>query len=129
MLYLNVNLLDSSHYLFNELSDFVSNFGLHQSVLHPTFHSPGINTSLLNHVYSNDPHLITTANCLAPLGACHHSVVHCNMNIRIPKPVTVSRSIWLYSKAYWYVANTLLADIVLMNVITSIVPWMLFIPI
>ena len=106
----NVNLLDSSHYLFNELSDLISNFGLHQSVLQPTFHSPGINPSLLDHVYSNDPHLITTANCLAPLGACHHSVVHCYMNIRIPKPVAVSRSIWLYSKADWHVANTLLAE-------------------
>ena len=32
------------------------------------------------------------------------------MNIHIPKPVAVSRSIWLYSKADWHVANTLLAE-------------------
>ena len=98
----NINLLDSSHYLSNELSDLVANYGLYQHVLKPTFHSPGINPSLIDLIYCNAPNLISNTNHLArPIGSCHHSVIHCGINIHIPKSSPVSRSIWLYSKADW----------------------------
>lgn len=106
----NVNLLDSSHYLYDDLSDFVSDHNLHQFVNQPTFHSPNSVPSLLDHVYSNDPTLVTQVNYHSPLGACHHSVIQCYLSIHQPKPASVCRTIWQYNKADWAQANEMLSD-------------------
>ena len=106
----NVNLLNQGHYLFDDLSDFSANHNLHQFVSQPTFYSPGINPSLIDHIYSNDPGLITKVANLSPIGACHHSVIYCGLNIRPNKPKIVFRTIWQYSKANWDEANRQLSD-------------------
>ena len=66
----NVNTLDKSHYLYDDLTDLISVHNLHQFVNQPTYHKPNIVPSLLDHVYSNDPDLITQVDYLSPLGAC-----------------------------------------------------------
>ena len=106
----NVNLLNQGHYLFDDLSDFSANHNLHQFVSQPTFYSPGINPSLIDHIYSNDPGLITKVANLSPIGGCHHSVIYCGLNIQPNKPKIVSRTIWQYSKANWDEANRQLSD-------------------
>jgi len=97
----NVNLLNHSHYLYDDLSDLMSAHNLHQFVTQPTFYSPNATPSLLDHVYSNDSDLVTHVAYHAPLGLCHHSVIHCHLRIQQTKPDSVYRTIWLYNKADW----------------------------
>lgn len=106
----NVNLLDQSHYLYNEVSDLMSDHNLNQHVSQPTFYNPNSEPSLIDHVYSTDSDLITKVTHLSPLGACHHSVIHCYLNIQPSKSSPVTRSIWVYSKADWVEANRLLSS-------------------
>ena len=106
----NVNTLDKSHYLYDDLTDLISVHNLHQFVNQPTYHKPNIVPSLLDHIYSNDPELITQVDYLSPLGACYHSVLHCRLSIQQAKPALVCRIIWQYSKADWARANDLLSS-------------------
>jgi hypothetical protein len=106
----NVNLLDKTHYLYDDISDLIADHNLHQFIGQPTFHSPNKLPSLLDHVYSNDSNLITQVNYLSPLGACYHSVLHCKLTIHQSKPATAHRTIWQYNKADWALANVMLSD-------------------
>ena len=45
----NVNTLDKSHYLYDDLIDLISVHNLHQFVNQPTYHKPNIVPSLLDH--------------------------------------------------------------------------------
>ena len=62
----NVNTLDKFHYIYDDLSDLISVHNLHQFVNQPTYHKPNIVPSLLDHIYSNDPDLISQVDYLSP---------------------------------------------------------------
>lgn len=105
----NVNLLNQSHYLFDQLADLRDSFGLSQHVTQPTFFTKA-NHSLIDHIYSNDANLISNVSNLSPLGACHHCIIQCTLNVSLSKFKPNCRLLWQYSKADWATANHKLSN-------------------
>ena len=98
---LNVNTLDKSHHLYDDLTDLISVHNLHQFVNQPTYHKPNTAPSLLDHIYSNDLDLITQIDYVSAVCACYHThMLHCWLSFLQAKPALVCRIIWQYKMAY-----------------------------
>ena len=63
----NVDLLDSSHFLFEELADLKASHNLNQHVSQPTWFGHG-KPSLLDHIYTNNLHFHGRVTNLSPIG-------------------------------------------------------------
>ena len=104
----NVNLLDPSHFLFDELSDLRASFGLDQHVSKPTWFGHG-KPSLLDHIYTNDDTVISDVQYLSPIGACHHAILQFSVDFNPNYSKSVRRLVWKYADGDWDKANSLIS--------------------
>ena len=79
--------------LFNELN-------LTQLISEPTNFTPNCRPSCIDLIVTDQPNLILNSGTRPSLDpVCHHQIVHCKVNFRIPPPPACERRIWHYNRA------------------------------
>ena len=69
-------------------------------IAEPTNFEPNKNPSCIDLIFTDQPNLIIesgTRSSLDPL--CHHQIIYCRMNYKIPPPPAFERKIWSYDNA------------------------------
>ena len=77
------------------MDDLFSSLNLVQLISEPTNFQPGKNPSCIDLITTDQPNLILasgTRDSLDPL--CHHKIIFCNVNLKIPAPLPFQRRIW-----------------------------------
>ena len=83
-----------------EVDHFLSSLWLSQVISEPTNFEPNKNPSCIDLVMTDQPNLILdcgTRSSLDPF--CHHEIVYCKVNVRIPPPPPLDRKIWHFNRA------------------------------
>ena len=79
--------------LFNELN-------LTQIISEPTNFTPNCRPSCIDLIATDQPNLILDSGTRPSLDSvCHHQIVHCKVNFRIPPPPPCERRTWHYQRA------------------------------
>ena len=74
--------------------------GLSQLITEPTNIEPHKNPSCIDLVVTDQPNIILDSGTRASLDSyCHHQIVHCKINFRIPPPLPFDRKIWHFNRA------------------------------
>ena len=71
-----------------------------QVIAEPTNFDPGKKPSCIDHIVTDQPNIILnsgTRSSLDPL--CHHQIIYCKVNFRIPPPSPFERKIWHFNRA------------------------------
>ena len=80
--------------------EFFSQLGLSQLISEPTNFEPHKNPSCIDLVVTVQPNIILDCGTRASLDSyCHHQIVHCKVNFRIPPPLPFERKIWHFNRA------------------------------
>ena len=83
-----------------ELEDLFNSLDLVQAISEPTNFQPNKQPSCIDLVVTNQPNLILDCGTRpSPDPVCHHQIIYCKINFRIPPPPTIERKIWHYDKA------------------------------
>ena len=83
--------------IIDELS---TNLGLSQVISEPTNFEPHKNPSCIDLIVTDQPNIILESGTRASLDSyCHHQIIHCKVNFRIPPPLPFERQIWHFNKA------------------------------
>ena len=83
-----------------EIDDIFTSLGLSQVISEPTNFEPNSNPSCIDLVVTDQPNLIIDSGTCASLDSCcHHQIIHCKINFRIPPPPPYDRKIWHYNRA------------------------------
>ena len=83
-----------------EIEVMLSSLGLSQVIAEPTNFDPGSKPSCIDHIVTDQPNIILdsgTRSSLDPL--CHHQIIYCKVNFRIPPPPPFERKIWHFHRA------------------------------
>ena len=78
----------------------LTSLGLSQVIAEPTNFDPGKKPSCIDHITTGQPNIILdsgTRSSLDPL--CHHQIIYCKVNFRIPPPSPFERKIWHFNRA------------------------------
>ena len=70
---------------------------LSQVISEPTNFEPNKNPSCIDLVITDQPNLILDSGTRVPY--CHHQIIYCKVNFRIPPPPKLDRKIWHYNRA------------------------------
>ena len=99
----NVNVLNSSGFMFHNYNSFISFFGLTQVVDHPTHLVNGHSHSLIDLVLVSNLLYLYSCLVIPSLANSDHLGVLLQMKLKVSlKPVCPPRrNIWLYSQANW----------------------------
>ena len=77
-----------------------SPLGLTQVISDPTNFEPNKNPSCIDLITTDQPNLILDCGTRASLDPfCHHQIIHCKVNFRIPSPPPFERNIWHFNRA------------------------------
>ena len=83
-----------------EIDDIFTSLGLSQVISEPTNFEPNSNPSCIDLVVIDQPNLIIDSGAHASLDSCcHHQIINCKINFRIPPPPPYERKIWHYNRA------------------------------
>ena len=83
-----------------EIDDLFTSLGLSQIISEPTNFEPNSNPSCIDLVVTDQPNLILDSGTRASLDSyCHHQLIHCKVNFRIPSPPPYDRKIWYFNRA------------------------------
>ena len=83
-----------------ELEDMLTSLGLSQVISDQTNFDPGKNPSCIDLIVTDQPNIILDSGTRASLDPfCHHQIIYCKVNIRIPSPSPFERKIWLFNRA------------------------------
>ena len=83
-----------------EIEDLFSSLNLSQIISEPTNFTPGCLPSCIDLIVTDQPNLILDSGTRASLDPkCHHQIVHCTVNFRIPPPPPSERRTWHYHRA------------------------------
>jgi len=83
-----------------QIDDIFSRLGLSQVISEPTNFEPHKNASCIDLIITDQPNIIINSGTRASLDSyCHHQIVHCTVNIKIPPPPPFQRKIWHYNRA------------------------------
>ena len=78
----------------------MSSLGLSQVISEPTNFEPNKNPSCIDLVFTDQPNLILDSVTRASLDPyCHHQIIYCNVNFKIPPPPPLDRKIWHFNRA------------------------------
>ena len=70
-----------------ETEELFTALGLSQIISEPTNFEPNRNPSCIDLVLTDQPNLILASGTRASLDSyCHHQIIHCRVNFRIPSP-------------------------------------------
>ena len=82
-----------------EIEELITNLGLFQLISEPTNFEPHKNPSCIDLVVTDQPNIILDSGTRASLDSyCHHQIVHCKVNFRIPPPLPFERKIWHFNR-------------------------------
>ena len=83
-----------------EIDDLFTSLNLSQIISEPTNFEPGKKPSCIDLIVTDQPNLILDSGTRASLDSnCHHQIIHCKVNFRIPPPTPSERQIWHYHRA------------------------------
>ena len=78
-----------------ELEDMFTSLGLSQVISEPTNFDPIKKTSCIDLIVTDQPNIILDSGTRASLDPfCHHQIIYCKVNFRIPPPTPSTRKIW-----------------------------------
>ena len=62
--------------------------------------TPNKRPTCIDLIATDQPNLVLDSGCRVSLDStCHHQIIHCKVNFKIPPPPPTERRIWHYSKA------------------------------
>ena len=83
-----------------ELEDMFTSLGLSQVISEPTNFDPGKKPSCIDLIVTDQPNIILDSGTRASLDPfCHHQIIYCKVNFRIPPPTPFERKIWHFNRA------------------------------
>ena len=83
-----------------EIDDLLTSLGLSQIMSEPTNFEPNKNPSCIDLVMTDQPNLFLDCGTRASLDSfCHHQIIYCKVNFRIPPPPPFERIIWHFDRA------------------------------
>jgi len=83
-----------------KIEDLFSSLNLYQIISEPTNFEPNSNPSCIDLIVTDQPNLILNSGTRPSLDtSCHHEIIHCKANFRIPPPPPVERKVWHYHRA------------------------------
>ena len=83
-----------------KIEELFSQLGLSQLISEPTNFEPQKNPSCIDLVVTDQPNIILDCGTRTSLDShCHHQIVHCKVNFRIPPPLPFERKIWHFNRA------------------------------
>ena len=83
-----------------KIEQLFSQLGLSQRISEPTNFESQKNPSCIDLVVTDQPNIILDCGTRASLDSyCHHQIVHCKINFRIPPPLSFERKIWHFTRA------------------------------
>ena len=84
----------------SEIEHLLSNLGLSQVICEPTNFEPNKKPSCIDLVITDQPNLILDSGTRASLDPyCHHQIIYCKVNFRIPPSPPLDRKIWHFNRA------------------------------
>ena len=82
-----------------EIEELITNLGSFQLISESTNFEPHKNPSCIDLVVTDQPSIILDSGTRASLDSyCHHQIVHCKVNFRIPPPLPFERKIWQFNR-------------------------------
>ena len=82
-----------------EIDYILSSLGLSQINTEPTNFEPNKNPSCIDLIITDQPNLILDCGTRASLDSyCHHQLIYCKVNFRIPPPPPFERKIWHFNR-------------------------------
>ena len=83
-----------------EIENLLTSLGLSQIISEPTNFEPSKNPSCIDLIITDQPNLILDSGTRASLHSfCHHQIIYCKVNFRIPPPTPFERTIWHSNRA------------------------------
>ena len=83
-----------------EIEDLLTSLNLSQIISEPTNFTPNKRPTCIDLIATDQPNLVLDSGCRASLDStCHHQIIHCKVNFKIPPPPPIERRVWHYSKA------------------------------
>ena len=83
-----------------EIQNLATQHGLNQLIGEPTHILPNASSSCIDLIFSSADHLSLDSGVLPSLyPRCHHQIVFCKINFKIPFPPSYKRRIWDFSRA------------------------------
>ena len=77
-----------------------SSLNLTQIISEPTHYQPGKLPSCIDLIVTDQPNLVLESGTRLSLDpTCHHEIIYCMINFKIPPPPPYNRRIWHYDKA------------------------------
>ena len=78
----------------------LTSLGLSQVISEPTNFEPGRNPSCIDIIVTDQPNIGLDSETRASLDPfCHHQIIYCKANIRIPPTLPFKRKIWHFNRA------------------------------
>ena len=72
---------------------------LSQVISEPTNFDPGKNPSCIDLNVTDQPNILDSDTRSSVDPFCHHQIIYCKVNFRIPPPTPFERKIWHFNKA------------------------------
>ena len=83
-----------------EFEDLFNSLNLSQVISEPTNFTPGCLPSCIDLIVTDQPNLILDSGTRASLDPkCHHQIIYCKVNFKIPPPPPSERKTWHYHRA------------------------------
>ena len=83
-----------------EIEDIFASQNLTQIISEPTNFQPGKRPSCIDLIVTDQPNLVLESGTRPSLDStCHHQIIYCKVNFRIPPPPPIDRKIWHYDQA------------------------------
>ena len=83
-----------------EIENLITSLGLSQIISKPTNFEPNKNPSCIDIIITDQPNLVLDRGNRASLDSyCHHQIIYCKVNFRIPPPPPFERKIWHFKRA------------------------------
>ena len=83
-----------------EIENMLTSLGLSQVISEPTNFEPGKKPSCIDIIVTDQPNSVLDSGTRASLDPfCHHQIIYCKVNMRIPPPLPFDRKIWHFNRA------------------------------
>ena len=83
-----------------ELEGMFASLGLSQVISEPTNFDPGKKPSCIGPIVTDQPNIILDSGTRASLDSfCHHQIIYCKVNFRIPPPTPFERKMLHFARA------------------------------
>ena len=83
-----------------EIEDMFTSLGLSQLISEPTNFEPGKNPSCIDLIVTDQPNIVLDSGTRSSIDPfCHHQIIYCKVNFRIPPPLPFERKVWHFNRA------------------------------